>query len=242
MIKGNIMEIRKFSDLEKLSDFCADLIAEEINKKPNFVLGLATGSSPVKTYARLIDKVKNGQVSFSRVKTVNLDEYVGLDESNENSYRFFMNDNLFNHVDIDIANTFVPNGKAQDLEKECQDYEKNIEALGGVDLQVLGLGDNGHIGFNEPAQVFLPFTHVVDLTQKTIEANSRFFESEDQVPKQAITMGIKSIMSAKKILLIVNKKEKNEILNLALTGNINPRLPASILQLHPNLIVAMIED
>lgn len=236
------MEIRKFSNLEKLSDFCSELIANEINKKPSFVLGLATGSSPVKTYERLINKVKQNQVSFSKVKTVNLDEYVGLDESNENSYRFFMNDNLFNHIDIDKKNTFVPNGKAQDLEIECQAYEKNIAALGGIDLQVLGLGDNGHIGFNEPAQAFIPFTHVVDLTQKTIEANSRFFESADQVPKQAITMGIKSIMSAKKILLIVNKKEKNEILNLALTGNIHPEIPASILQLHPDLVVAMIED
>ena len=236
------MEIRKFKSLESLSEFCSELIANEINKKENFVLGLATGSSPVKTYKGLIEKVKQNKLSFKNVKTVNLDEYVGLDESNENSYRYFMNDNLFDHIDIDKANTFVPNGKASDLEKECEDYEKNIAALGGIDLQVLGLGDNGHIGFNEPAQVFIPYTHTVNLTEKTIDANSRFFASRDEVPKQAITMGIKSIMSARKILLIVNKKEKNGILDLALTGNINPRLPASILQLHADLVVAMLED
>ena len=236
------MEIRKFKSLESLSEFCSELIANEINKKENFVLGLATGSSPVKTYKGLIEKVKQNKLSFKNVKTVNLDEYVGLDESNENSYRYFMNDNLFDHIDIDKANTFVPNGKASDLEKECEDYEKNIANLGGIDLQVLGLGDNGHIGFNEPAQVFIPYTHTVNLTEKTIDANSRFFASRDEVPKQAITMGIKSIMSARKILLIVNKKEKNGILDLALTGNINPRLPASILQLHADLVVAMLED
>ena len=236
------MEIRKFKSLESLSEFCSELIANEINKKENFVLGLATGSSPVKTYKGLIEKVKQNKLSFKNVKTVNLDEYVGLDESNENSYRYFMNDNLFDHIDIDKANTFVPNGKASDLEKECEDYEKNIAHLGGIDLQVLGLGDNGHIGFNEPAQFFIPYTHTVNLTEKTIDANSRFFASRDEVPKQAITMGIKSIMSARKILLIVNKKEKNGILDLALTGNINPRLPASILQLHADLVVAMLED
>ena len=236
------MEIRKFKSLESLSEFCSELIANEINKKENFVLGLATGSSPVKTYKGLIEKVKQNKLSFKNVKTVNLDEYVGLDESNENSYRYFMNDNLFDHIKIDKANTFVPNGKASDLEKECEDYEKNILTLGGIDLQVLGLGDNGHIGFNEPAQVFIPYTHTVNLTEKTIDANSRFFASRDEVPKQAITMGIKSIMSARKILLIVNKKEKNGILDLALTGNINPRLPASILQLHADLVVAMLED
>lgn len=237
------MEIKIFKSYDELSEFCADLVKDEIEKKEGrFVLGLATGSSPVGMYNKLSELTKKGELSFKNVVSVNLDEYVGLDENNENSYRYFMNDNLFNHVDIDKANTFVPNGKAEDYDKECSLYEKRIEDLGGIDLQVLGLGDNGHIGFNEPSQVFIPFTHVVDLTEKTIEANARFFNSSSEVPKKAITMGIKSIMNAKKILLIINKKEKNEILRLALTGNIDPKVPASILQLHSNLVVAMLED
>lgn len=237
------MVVKTFKSYDELSEFCSNLVKSEVEKKEGrFVLGLATGSSPVGMYNKLSELTKKGELSFKNVVSVNLDEYVGLDENNENSYRYFMNDNLFNHVDIDKTNTFVPNGKAEDYDKECSLYEKRIEDLGGIDLQVLGLGDNGHIGFNEPSQAFIPFTHVVDLTQKTIEANARFFNSISEVPKQAITMGIKSIMSAKKILLIINKKEKNEILRLALTGNIDPKVPASILQLHSNLVVAMLED
>lgn len=235
------MEIVKFTSYDELSKFASEVVKNEILKNEACVLGLATGSSPVGMYNELAKLNAQKTITFKNVKTVNLDEYVGLDGLNEQSYRYFMNTNLFDKIDIKKENTFVPNGKANDLQKECEDYEKLIESLGGVDLQVLGLGDNGHIGFNEPSEVYEKYTHLTNLKEETINANARFFDNADLVPKQALTMGIKSIMNARKILLIVNKKEKKEIALKALFGEITPLVPASVLQLHPNLVVAMID-
>lgn len=226
---------------EELSNKAADIIAAQIIIKPNCVLGLATGSSPVGTYKRLIEDNKNGKIDFSAVTSVNLDEYVGLDESNDQSYRYFMNDKLFNHINIDKANTFVPSGKANDLKAEGEAYDNMIKSLGGIDLQLLGIGLDGHIGFNEPDAHFTSATHEVTLDESTIKANARFFANEDEVPKTAITMGMMSIMQAKKILLIANGADKKKILEKAFFGPIYPQVPASILQLHPDVTVIFSE-
>lgn len=227
---------------EELSNKAADLIAAQIIVKPNCVLGLATGSSPVGTYKRLIEDNKAGKIDFSAVTSVNLDEYVGLDESNDQSYRYFMNDNLFNHVNIDKAKTFVPNGKAGDLAAEGEAYDQMIKNLGGIDLQLLGIGVDGHIGFNEPDAFFTGPTHQVVLDESTIKANARFFANEDEVPKTAITMGMMSIMQAKKILLVANGAAKKDIVEKAFFGPIDPKVPASILQLHPDVTVIYSEN
>lgn len=227
---------------EELSNKAADLIAAQILVKPNCVLGLATGSSPVGTYKRLIEDNKAGKIDFSTVTSVNLDEYVGLDGSNDQSYRYFMNDNLFNHVNIDKEKTFVPNGKAADLAAEGEAYDQMIKELGGIDLQLLGIGLDGHIGFNEPDAFFTGPTHQVVLDESTIKANARFFANEDEVPKTAITMGMLSIMQAKKVLLIANGAAKKEIVEKAFFGPIDPKVPASILQLHPDVTVIYSEN
>ena len=227
---------------EELSNKAADIIASQIIVKPNCVLGLATGSSPVGTYKRLIEDNKNGKIDFSTVTSVNLDEYVGLDVSNDQSYRYFMNDNLFDHVNIDKAKTFVPNGCAADLKAEGEAYDDMIKDLGGIDLQLLGIGLDGHIGFNEPDSCFVGPTHEVVLDESTIKANARFFANEDEVPKTAITMGMMSIMQAKKILLVANGAAKKEILEKSLFGPITPEVPASILQLHPDVTVIYSEN
>ena len=205
--------------------------------KPDSVLGLATGSSPLGTYKQLIEWYEKGDIDFSKVTSVNLDEYVGLDSTNDQSYRYFMNKNFFEHINIDINNTFVPNGCAVDLAGEGKRYDEHIAKLGGIDLQLLGIGLDGHIGFNEPDKYFVKSTHVVDLHESTIKANSRFFANIDEVPKRAITMGMVSIMQAKKILLIASGKEKRDILEKAFYGPITPEIPASILQLHPDITV-----
>ena len=205
--------------------------------KPDCVLGLATGSTPLGTYQQLIDWYNKGDLDFSETKSVNLDEYKGLPKDNDQSYYYFMYNNLFKHININLDNTNVPNGMEPDSEKECSRYEQVISGLGGVDLQLLGLGHNGHIGFNEPAQAFEKTTHCVDLTESTIEANKRFFASIDDVPKQAYTMGIQTIMKAKKILLLVSGEDKAAILRDALCGPVTPQVPASILQLHNDVIV-----
>ena len=194
------------------------------------------------TYKQLINWNRKGDIDFSQVVTVNLDEYVGLDSSNNQSYRYFMNKNFFEHININMDNTFVPNGCAADLEEECKRYDENISRLGGIDLQLLGIGHDGHIGFNEPDKYFVKNTHIVDLHESTVKANSRFFSSEDEVPKRAITMGMVSIMQAKKILLIASGKAKRDILEKALLGPITPEIPASILQLHPDITVIYSED
>ena len=227
---------------DELSNKAADLIAAQILVKPDCVLGLATGSSPVGTYKRLIEDNKAGKIDFSAVTSVNLDEYVGLDGSNDQSYRYFMNDNLFNHVNIDKAKTFVPSGLAEDLAAEGEAYDAMIKELGGIDLQLLGIGLDGHIGFNEPDDYFTGPTHQVTLDESTIEANARFFASKDEVPTTAITMGMLSIMQAKKVLLVANGAAKKAIVEKAFFGPIDPQVPASILQLHPDVTVIYSEN
>ncbi|WP_053982529.1 glucosamine-6-phosphate deaminase [Niameybacter massiliensis] len=231
------MLIIKASSYEDLSRKAANIISAQVILNKKSVLGLATGSSPLGVYKQLIDWYNKNDIDFSSVTTVNLDEYLTLSGDNVQSYRYFMNQNFFDHINVKKENTHVPNGLATDLEAECIRYDELIENLGGIDVQLLGIGHNGHIGFNEPDEAFEKMTHVVDLGETTIEANTRFFESRDEVPRQAITMGIKSIMQAKKIILIASGNDKLDILRKALKGPIVPQVPASILQLHPNLTV-----
>lgn len=226
------MRLIRAKDYEDVSVKAGNIIAAVMYLKPNCVLGLATGSSPVGTYKELIKKYKSGELDFSEVKTVNLDEYIGLSKDHSQSYAYFMRTNLFDHVNINPNNCSIPNGLADDPEAECSNYDKLIASLGGTDLQLLGMGANGHIGFNEPDEVFIPSTHCVTLAQSTIDANARFFANRDNVPKQAYTMGIRGIMQAKKILMIVNGRNKAQAVMDSLSGPINPRVPASILQLH----------
>jgi len=232
------MKFIKAKNYEQLSQIAGEIIAKQIREKPNCVLGLATGSSPVGTYRFLIEN----DVDFSNVKTINLDEYAGFSGDHAQSYRRFMNENLFDHVNIDKKNTYVPNGVAKDLEKETKEYDQRIEDFGGIDLQLLGIGIDGHIGFNEPDDCFTAETHIVTLDPSTIEANSRFFSSKDEVPKQALTMGMKGIMTAKKIVLVANGKNKKEILEKAMYGKITPQVPASILQLHSDITIIYSEE
>lgn len=231
------MKLIKTANYEETSLQAAELVAEVLRQKPGAVLGLATGSSPEGMYRALIAKYQAGALDFSGVTTVNLDEYYGLAPDNCQSYRYFMNKNLFDHVNIRKDHTFVPDGLTKDPEAECAAYDRRIEDLGGIDLQVLGMGLNGHIGFNEPGESFPVGTHLVTLAPSTIEANARFFASSDEVPRQALSMGLKAIMSARQILLIVHGTAKEETLQKALYGPVTPQLPASILQLHPNVTV-----
>ncbi len=230
------MQFIKVENYEQLSEKAAQIIADVVINKPDCVLGLATGSSPIGTYKNLIKWNKEGKVDFSKAISINLDEYEGLDGEHDQSYRYFMNDNLFNHINIDKANTFVPNGKAADIDAECKTYDERIADL-GIDIQLLGIGLDGHIGFNEPDEFFTKETHKVVLDESTIVANARFFESIDDVPKTAITMGMGGIMSAKKVLLIANGANKKEIVEKAFFGPITPKVPASILQLHNDVTV-----
>lgn len=236
------MKLTVTNSYEKLSELAAEYIAAQVILKPDSVLGLATGSSPVGVYKCLVEKFNKGCLDFSDVISINLDEYVGLDGSHEQSYRYFMQDHFFNYVNIKPENTFVPNGCASDLAAECSEYDARVTRLGGIDLQLLGIGPDGHIGFNEPDDHFTAETHVVDLLPSTIEANSRFFSSIDEVPKQAVSMGMGSIMKAKKILLIANGKAKKDVLMEALNGKITPNLPASLLQLHRDVTVIFSEE
>ena len=226
------MRIYKAKDYKDMSRKAANIISAQVIMKPNCVLGLATGSTPIGTYDQLVEWYIKGDLDFSEVTTVNLDEYKGLPRTNDQSYYYFMHQHLFDRVNIDPERTNVPNGMEPDAEKECGRYEELIRSLGGVDLQLLGLGHNGHIGFNEPGEAFEKETHCVDLTESTIEANKRFFASADDVPKQAYTMGIKTIMQAKKILIVVNGENKADIVERAFFGPVTPEVPASILQLH----------
>lgn len=226
------MKIYKAKDYKDMSRKAANIISAQVIMKPNCVLGLATGSTPIGTYDQLVEWYNKGDLDFSEVTTVNLDEYKGLPRTNDQSYYYFMHQHLFDRVNIDPERTNVPNGMEPDAEKECGRYEERIRSLGGVDLQLLGLGHNGHIGFNEPGEAFEKETHCVDLTESTIEANKRFFASADDVPKQAYTMGIKTIMQAKKILIVVNGENKADIVERAFFGPVTPEVPASILQLH----------
>lgn len=230
------MRVIEAKDYDELSALTSNMIAGQILLKPNSVLGLATGSSPIGTYKELVNMYKRRILDFSKIRTVNLDEYVGLDADNKQSYRYFMNTNLFDHINIKKENTFLPNGMADDINAECDRYQKVLEGLGGADLQLLGIGANGHIGFNEPGDCFTTNVYVEKLTQSTIDANSRLFDEGETVPTHAITMGIGSIMRAKKILLIAGA-EKKEIVEQAMNGKVTPAIPASILQLHENVTV-----
>lgn len=231
------MRFVKCKDYDEMSRRAAELISAQVLMKPECVLGLATGSSPIGTYKNLIALHKAGDLDFSAVKTVNLDEYKGLSGDNDQSYRYFMNTNLFDHVNIDKKNTNVPDGLASDDDAECARYDAVVKSMGGVDLQLLGLGHNGHIGFNEPADVFPKGTHCVALTQSTIDANSRLFENKDEVPRFAYTMGVQTIMMAKKIVVVVSGKDKAAIVKRAFTGDVIPQVPASVLQLHPDVTI-----
>ena len=229
-----IIETKDYTDMSRKA---ANLIAAQIVTKPNCVLGLATGSSPIGTYDRLVEMYEQGDLDFSGISTVNLDEYKGLDRENDQSYYYFMHEHLFDRVNVVAERTNVPNGMEPDADKECKRYEELIASLGGVDLQLLGLGHNGHIGFNEPAEIFDKATHCVDLTESTIEANKRFFASVADVPRQAYTMGIGTIMRAKKVLLVVSGEDKADIVAKAFFGDVTPQVPASILQMHPDVTV-----
>ena len=237
-----MMKIIRAKDYNDMSRKAANIVSATVILHPNCVLGLATGSTPIGMYKQLAKWYEKGDLDFKRVRSVNLDEYVGLDASNDQSYHYFMQENFFKYINIGASNTSVPNGMARDIEAECKRYDKHIEMLGGVDVQVLGIGNNGHIGFNEPEDAYEKQTHLVDLTENTIQANARFFASMDDVPKQAITMGIKSIMQAKRILLLASGSGKKQIMYDALFGPITPKVPASVLQLHPDCTVVGDED
>ena len=226
------MRIYKAKDYEEMSRKAAGIVSAQIIMKPDCVLGLATGSTPVGLYKQLIEWYRNGDLDFSGVRTVNLDEYKGISRENDQSYYYCMHQNLFDHVNIPAGNTHLPDGMELDSEKECRRYEELILSMGSVDLQLLGIGHNGHIGFNEPADAFDKLVHCVNLTQSTIEANKRFFASAEEVPRQAYTMGIQTIMRSKKILIIANGEGKADIVRDAFFGPITPMVPASVLQLH----------
>ena len=229
------MRIYQEKDYNAVSRRAASIIAAQVVSKPDCVLGLATGSTPVGAYQQLVKWYEQGDLSFAQVRSVNLDEYCGLAPDHDQSYRYFMQTNLFDHVDIAAGNTNVPSGLAADPAEECRRYEAAVAALGYADLQLLGLGRNGHIGFNEPCDEFPLATHLVDLTPSTIEANARFFASAGDVPKQALTMGIGTIMKARKILVVANSADKADAVAKAFAGPVTPSMPASILQLHPDV-------
>lgn len=220
----------------------ADVITELLKVKKNAVLGLATGSSPIGMYTELIARYNKGEISFADVKSVNLDEYVGLSADHDQSYSYFMHHNLFDHVDIKEENTNLPNGLAQDPVAECARYDAVVASMGGVDIQVLGIGNNGHIGFNEPASYFSKGTGLVDLTDSTIDANARFFATRDDVPTQALSMGVGQIMNADKVLLLAMGKGKAEILEKSLFGDVTPEVPASILQFFKGEVIVCADE
>ena len=226
--------------IEEMGRIGADLFALEIKKKPDLVLGLATGSSPISLYKELVRMHKEDGLDFSGVRSVNLDEYVGLPTDHPQSYRAFMNEYLFDHINIDPENTYLPNGMAEDLGEEWKRYDSLVNSLGGIDIQLLGIGPNGHIGFNEPSDEFSNHTQVVPLTDATIDANARFFSDESEVPREAITLDVRHIMQAKKIVLVATRN-KEQILRKALQGNITSQIPASVLQLHQDLTVIFSE-
>lgn len=240
MIRNQIIVCK---DKEAVGKAAAEHYIALMNTKPCCVLGLATGSTPIPLYKELIALNKAGKIDFSKVHSVNLDEYKGLEPTHDQSYRYFMNDNLFNHVNIDKANTFVPDGLSKDIPAMCLAYEAKIEELGGVDIQLLGIGHDGHIGFNEPDSVFPKITHETKLTEMTRDANKRFFDNDiNKVPDAAITMGVGTVMSARKVILIATGKDKASIIKKSFFGPIDPQVPASALQMHPNCVVILDEE
>lgn len=231
------MVICRAKDYKELSRKAANIISAQVIMKPDCVLGLATGSSPVGTYEQLIEWYKKGDLDFSRVSSINLDEYKGLDPENDQSYRYFMNKHLLTKVNIPLENTYVPDGTEPDSEKACAAYNEILHRVGPADLQLLGLGHDGHIGFNEPSDHFADETQCVDLEEITIQANKRFFASEADVPRQAYTMGIGTIMRTKAVLVVVSGEDKADILNQVINGPVTPKVPGSILQFHPNVMI-----
>ncbi|WP_100404330.1 glucosamine-6-phosphate deaminase [Bacillus solitudinis] len=236
------MEIVEVSDYDAMSVEAANLVMRHVVQNPSLVLGLATGATPIGTYKYIVDHYKKNRISFKNVHTVNLDEYIGLETTHQNSYATYMKENLFNHLDIPIEQTHIPNGKTSNLIEECERYEELIQSLGGIDLQLLGIGLNGHIGFNEPGVSFDSKTNVIKLAQSTQSANSQYFKDDTKVPTHAITMGISTIMTSKRIVLLVSGKEKADILYKIIYGELNKNVPASILKKHPNVrIIADLE-
>ena len=236
------MRIIRTKNYEDMSRKAANIISAQVILKPDCVLGLATGGTPVGTYKNLVNWYNKGDLDFSGVTTVNLDEYRGLPREHEQSYWSFMHANLFDHVNIDPAKINLPDGTNLDADAECARYDEVIRSVGGVDLQLLGIGHDGHIGFNEPSDSFDLGTHCVDLTEETIDANKRVFASRDEVPRQAYTMGVRTIMLARKVLMVVSGKDKAEIIRKAFFGPVTPQVPASILQMHPDFILVADED
>lgn len=236
------MEVIIAKDYESLSKQAAIILASQVISQPDSVLGLATGSTPVGTYKNLVAFYKKGIVDFSRAIAFNLDEYYGVDPENPCSYRWFMEENLFKHINIQRENTHIPNGLARDTDAECREYEEKIRRAGGIDLQLLGIGSNGHIGFNEPGDKFESLTHLVELDPGTIAANARFFASADEVPRKAISMGIKSILAARRIILLASGAGKAKAVYEMVRGPVTPEHPASVLQLHPQALVLVDEE
>ena len=231
------MKIIHAKDYEDMSRKAANIISAQVILKPDCVLGLATGSTPIGAYHQLIKWYEKGDIDFSQVRTYNLDEYRGLSHDDVQSYHYFMRDNLFDHINIDQANTHVPDGSNLDAEAACAEYDCIVAAAGYPDLQLLGIGNNGHIGFNEPDDHFSAGTHCVDLTESTIQANSRLFEKEEDVPRQAYTMGTQTIMYARMILVVANGEKKAQAVRDMCYGPVTPSCPASILQLHTNCVL-----
>jgi glucosamine-6-phosphate deaminase len=229
------------NNYQEISRLAADYLINTVKEKSDAILGLPTGSTPIGMYRAIISLYK-GNISFQNVRTFNLDEYVGLDKANINSYRYFMDENLFSHIDIKDENVHIPTGVAKNMEKECVDYENLLKSAGRMDIMYLGIGHNGHIGFNEPKDFFEPHTHLVKLTEDTIEANKRFFDNIDDVPKTAITMGVKTILSAKKIILLASGENKADAISKTVKGKITPQVPASILQLHDDVTLIIDKD
>lgn len=236
------MRIVIAKDYEDMSARAARIVAGQIYLKPNSVLGMATGSTPLSMYKELIRVHKEVGLDFSEIVTFNLDEYLGLPKEDEQSYNYYMFENFFNHINIKKENIYIPDGMMKDVEQECKQYDRDIQVKGGIDLQVLGIGNNGHIGFNEPDIKFEATTHKVKLDEETINANARFFATIEEVPRFAISMGIKTIMHAKKILLLASGENKAEVIYRALFEGITPEIPASILQLHQDVTVIVEEN
>ncbi|WP_296649039.1 glucosamine-6-phosphate deaminase [Romboutsia sp. 13368] len=236
------MRIIVCQNYEEVSKKAAQMILSQVTLKPNSVLGLATGSTPIGMYENLVELNKKGDIDFSEVRTFNLDEYYKLPKNNDQSYHYFMHKNLFNHINIKPSNIHIPNGMTDDVNAECERYDSLIKEAGGVDIQVLGIGNNAHIGFNEPTVNFEKGTHLVELEDSTIEANSRFFDNIEDVPKKAITMGVGSIFKSKKIMLIATGENKAEAIYNTVYGKVVPEVPASILQFHNDIVLILDKD
>ncbi len=234
-----MMNVLIYESEEQIGIAAGNYMCGQVLQKPNSVLGLATGSTPLKPYSQMIELYKKGVVDFSKVTTFNLDEYVNLDVNDKNSYHSFMHENLFDHINIPEKNINFLDGNAEDPEEECRRYEEKIKAAGGIDIQLLGIGSNGHIAFNEPADCFQRWSHVVTLKESTVKDNSRFFKSIDEVPTQAVTMGIGSIMQAKKILIIAIGENKAKAIKQLIDGNVTPMCPASVLQFHTDVTLML---